>query len=242
MPLGRISCALLAMAIGLGCETPPPPPVNPLASVIGIAVQINGAKATRVHFVRLNDPAASGLLITSNYVSGEYVYLLNPAPGRYGVVAAESHTTYKGPPGGGTWDKNGTWQPPLFGPPSTSTSSTLTVYLPRALVDKTAATVGTGEIAFMGEIVVDQSGDWAAADETQQRYYGLLAPGDREKNSLLKFLDRVFSNGHEAAVERELDRGPAAQQRFLNHSRIELAEAGWDNRLLQPVGAGSSDE
>jgi hypothetical protein len=194
--------------------------------------------ATRVHFVRLDDPAASGLLITSNYVNGKYVYLLNAPPGRYGVVAAKYFQAgTPASPGTPHYSKKHGWERPPRTPGMSASS--LTVYFPRALVDKTAVTVGAGDIAFMGEIVVDRSGGWAAADETQQLYYGLLAPGDRERNSVLKFLS---SDAHVAAVEREVDRGPAAAPRFLNHSRIEFAGTGWDNRVLHPVGAGPLDE
>lgn len=244
MTLGRVSCASVGMAIAFGCATTaPPPPANPDASIIGIAVEIDypvlaKRRASEVHFVRLDDPAASGQIIASNFFSDGYTYLLNAPPGRYAVVAARFITTSSGPLTTETIEWKGGYKETTTRPGQTTSTST-TVYAPRSFFEESASTVGASEVGFMGEVVLDARGDWDDADDTQQLHRDLLTPGHRERNVVLRFLS---SAGHVPSAGYELDRGDAARERFLDQTRSRLAGTGWENRLLHPVGAASSNE
>jgi PAS domain-containing protein len=204
--------------------------------LIGVAVRVESifgdSHASSIHFVRLDDPEASGAIIESNYVNGSYVYLLEPPPGRYAIVASE---VYSAGSAGTHGDIHMGGSNP--GTPGTA-SSTNTYYFSQALVDETAVTVREGDVVFVGEIVLDGF-DWAAADETQQRYYDRLAPGHRQQSRLRKFLS---SDGHHAPIEHELARADGAWRRFLTHTRNTFTEMGWGPHLADPVAAGPSDE
>jgi hypothetical protein len=230
----------LGLTLSLGCATPAPPArESPDLSVIGIAVSISAPvgwwhnQATHVYFVRLDDPDhyAQDLPIRSNYTRGKYVYLFNAWPGRYAVVAAGYEKQSQGAPMGGSVGVGGGFS---VGASVTSTySNTFTAYLPTTLIDKTAVTVGQGEVAFIGEIVLDKT-DWEAADDVQLHYYRLLAPGHKDLNFLMKALS---GQRHDAGIEHELDQGQATRRRFLEHSQHALTDT-WEDVVLTPVGSG----
>ncbi len=164
----------LGLVSSLACATMPVPPVreSPNLSVIGIAVSISVPsgwwhnQAAYAYFLRLDDEDDDARYdpIRSNYTSGKYVYLFNAWPGRYAVLAAGYETQSQGAPIGSSVSLGGGVS---VGASVTPTyHNTFTAYLPRTLIDKSAVTVGHGEVAFMGEIVLDKT-DWEAADEDQ---------------------------------------------------------------------------
>ena len=231
----------LGLVLSLACATMPVPPVreSPDLSVIGIAVSISGPigwwhnQATYVYFVRLDDADdyARYEPIRSNYTRGKYVYLFNAWPGRYAVLAAGYETQSQGAPIGSSVGVGGGVS---VGASVTPTyHNTFTAYFPRTLIDKTAVTVGQGELAFMGEIVLDKT-DWEAADDDQLHYYRLLAPGHKDLNFLMKALS---GQRHDPGIEYELDQGQATRRRFLERSQHALTDT-WEDVVLNPVGSG----
>jgi len=231
----------LGLTLSLACATMPIPPAreSPELSVIGIAVSTIPPigwwhnQATYVYFVRLDDADDHARYepIRSNYTRGKYVYLFNAWPGRYAVLAAGYETQSQGAPIGSSVGVGGGVTVSASVTPTYH--NTFTAYFPSTLIDKTAVTVGQGELAFMGEIVLDIT-DWEAADDDQLHYYGLLAPGHKDLNFLMK----AFSGQrHDAGIEHELDQNLAARKRFLEHSQHALADT-WEDVVLNPVGAG----
>ena len=218
---------LPALILPLGCATMPTPPARetPDLSVIGIAASISAplwghTQTEYVYFVRLDDSEAYAHddPIRSSYTSGKYVYLFNAQPGRYAVIAAGYRRQSQGAPIGSSVGVGGGFS---VGASVTPThSNTFMAYLPSALIEKTVVTLGQGEVAFIGEIVLDKT-SWEDADDVQLHYYRLLAPGHRDMN----FLVKAFSGQHhDAGTEHELDQGQATRKRFLEHSQRELAD------------------
>ena len=241
MRLRVLVCLSLGIALLLGCVTPNPPPgpADPQASVIGVAVKIRGAiklfsnGAEWAHFVRLDsDGNEESEPILSNYSSGKYVYLVNAAPGRYAVVAAGFTQQSQGAPMGSTTSLGGGFS--LSTSVTVSSTKTITSYLPRHLIEKTAVTVGEGQMVFIGELVIDTSGDWDSADAEQLRHYRLIAPGHEDKS----FMAKLFSGKHRRGIEHEVDQGGDARSRFLAHSGGEFSGVSWEGVLRNPVASG----
>ena len=117
-----------------------------------------------------------------------------------------------------------------------SSTNTFTTYLPRRLIEKTAVTVGAGQMAFIGDLILDTSRDWDSADAEQLRYYRLLAPGHEDKS----FIAKVFSGSgiHRRGIEHEVDQGGEARSRFLAYSGGEFSGVGWEGVLRDPVTPG----
>ena len=122
---------------------PPPEPLNSQSTAIGISVKLKAPiglfsrHAERVYFVRVEkeeDLYASSQVIPSNYVNGDYVYLLNAAPGRYAAVASfNTARTQQG------------------------ATTTYTTFFPEELIRHTQTMVGSGATAFMGDYVLATS-------------------------------------------------------------------------------------
>jgi hypothetical protein len=232
----------LGLVLSLACATPTPPARESTdLSVIGVAVRISAPlwrhiQAEYVYFVRLGDPETHARAdpIQSNYTSGKYVYLFNAPPGRYAVVAAGYRRQTQGAPIGSSVGIGGGFSVGASVTPTHSNS--FTAYLPEALIEKSAVTVGRAEAAFIGEIVLDKT-SWEAADEVQLHYYRLLAPGHKDSNFLAKALS---GQRHDAGIEHELAQGQAARRRFLEHSQREVADAAWGTVFRHPVASGPS--
>jgi hypothetical protein len=150
----------------LGCATtlPPPKPLDHQMGGIGISlktrppVKIVTQKPDRVYFVKLHEGTESSLIqssvMASNYVKGDYIYLLNAPPGRYVAVAATRSQFVVS-----------------LGKTDYAT------YFPKELIKLTEVTVKPGSVVFMGEFIVDQSVGLKGCDDVQLHYYRLLAPG-----------------------------------------------------------------
>lgn len=235
MPPARILLASSLVLASLGCATPAPPPLSPKAAAVGVRVKIAisllpDRVASTAYFMRLDDEGEAVAVLASNYVNGDYVYLLNAEPGHYALIAATFFVDRQ----------HNTAQAPVSSNLSVSATvdpgkSLQAFYATRTLFDETRVTLGPGDLAFLGEIVLDDKGDWNSADATQQRSYDLLAPGHREKNLLLKGLS---GQHHSASRGHEVDRGERAWTRFLERSREALAGTGWEGRLTPPVATG----
>jgi hypothetical protein len=231
---------LPALFLSLACVSIPPPPREAEdLSVIGIAANISqplwsNKQADYVYFVRLyesgtyeyNDP------IRSNYASGDYVYLFNAQPGRYAAVSVGYVQQTQSAPMGSSVGLGGGFSM-SYSVSSTSTSNH-TTYLPKALVEETVVTVGPAEVAFIGEITLDKR-DWEEADDLQLHYYELMAPGHKD----MGFWAKAFSGqgGHNAGAEPELDQSRESQDRFLDHSQEEFANAEWEGIFRNPIAS-----
>ncbi len=229
----RIVCVVLGLSVGTGCATTPVPmPINEQSSIVGISVTLRSLKiftksAMGVYFVRIDDAGlfSQESFIQSNYVDGDYAYLINAKPGRYAAVAAmyegEASSSSTRPVGGGV--------DLILGLTGTVT---VTTYFPSDLVETTAVTVGPSSVAFMGKFTVDRTGVFQMkdADEIQQHYFGILTqPGGIGTGLLSK---------HFTGSLAKEDQSEGARKKFLDHSRKRLAENGWRSALQSPVASG----
>ncbi len=230
----RIIGVVIGLTLWSGCATTPAPmPINEQSSIIGISVKIRTLKlfsksAMAVYFVRIDDgdPFSQESLIRSNYVDGDYAYLINAKPGRYAAVAAmnqgnASSSSSPTPVGGGVSVSAGM-----------GATVTMTTYFPSELIETTDVTVGPSSVAFMGRFTVDRAGlrQMNEADETQQHYYRTLTqPGGVESGLLSR---------HYSGSGTKLDQSEGAWKSFLDHARKRLAENGWESALQSPVASG----
>ncbi len=230
-----VGSSLLLLA--LACASPPPPRESADLAVIGTSIRIKriigSTRAQHAFFVRLDeeDESLRGQPIRSNYARDGYLYLFNAKPGLYAIIT-----------GGYTVQvSSGPAMTPVGGGFSVgvgmSMSNTVNIYLPKVAMEKTAVTVGPGEWAFMGDILLDAT-DWETADEVQRHYYGVLAPGYADMNVLQK----AFSGygAHNAGTAPELDQGGESLASFLETSRAFAGEE-WADALQAPVAAGPSE-
>lgn len=229
---------IAGLLLSMGCATVPPPPrESPNLSVIGVAVSIANplwghGYAEYVYFIRLDesDPPFRGHPIQSNYTRGKYAYLFNAQPGRYAVVSAgyvvKDQVMSSGPStgvGGGV---------SVGASVGMTLHRTINAYLPQALIERSAVSVGPGETVFVGEIILNKT-DWEAADAVQRHYYKALAPGHEELNLFKKRL----SGWHDAGTEKTLDQSGAARSRFLKHFD-KFATADWASTPQSAVSSG----
>ena len=202
-----------AMFLSACASAPPPRPHNPEGAIIGIVVDIRApvrlfhGHPDRVFFIKLDDEHGlfQNQVIPSSYTSGGRVYLLNATPGRYAAVAAfdvKPGTPY-------------------------SRALTYTTYFAKDLIEDTEVTVGPNEVVFMGSYVVDDSVGLGGADELQQHYAELIAPGI-PKSGLLNILSGEYQ--YRGSIH---DRKHDAESKnsFLKEAKVDLAAAGWDSVL-----------
>ncbi len=188
------------------------------------------------YFVRLEegDAPLRAAPIRSNFREDGYVFLFNAQPGRYGLVAAGYFNQSGGAGVGSSVGVGGGFSVGVG--VSASSSRAVIYYLPEALIEKTIVSVGSGDWAFIGDVVLDKA-EWEDADEVQRYYYGVLAPGYEDLNWFERWMMHN-GEGHYAVVEESLDQGEGSLARFLETSR-ELAGEEWAGALLSPVAAGA---
>lgn len=225
MAIRALALALCSTLLISSCASAPPARVSSDSAGVAIHVKVRAPvrvfsqEPQQVLFVRLSGPGGapeSGELMPSNYASGGYLYLLNAAPGTYVAVTCFKEME----PGTGG---SATAAPGLsvsFRPGATN----FTTYFPEAMIRETEITVKPGEIAFMGDFVVDQYVGLKDADPTQRAYYTLFGGSDEEENFLANALGGDY---HYRGTLHESDHGSAAQEDFERCTNMKLAEAGW---------------
>lgn len=160
---------LVAPTIVQAIELPPP---DPERSAIGVTVRgkpLIGTKApaVQVYFVRLDedvDKFSADYVIQSNFSKKKQVYLLNCKPGRYVIVAAELRSSAS------RGNSNGGYK----------------VYFGMNLISQTEITVEAGEMAFMGDFVVDLKGKMNLSDKAQSHYFRLVDPNASRKGTFTR--------------------------------------------------------
>ena len=164
---------LVAPTIVQAVELPPP---DPERSAIGVTVRGkfaigNKAPAVQVYFVRLDedvDKFSADYVIQSNFSKKKQVYLLNCKPGRYVVVAAELRS-------------------------SGNSNVDYKVYFGMNLISQTEIAVEAGEMAFMGDFVVDLKGKMNLSDKAQSQYFRLVDPNASRKGTFRRALTGSYA-------------------------------------------------
>jgi hypothetical protein len=216
----------LAIMLGLAmfglsacAGVPPPGPLDSQSAALGISVKLKAPIALfsshpdRVYFVRVDkddDIYTASQIIPSNYVKGDYVYLLNAAPGRYAVVA--SFLEQRGQMG---------------------RSTTYTTFFSEEVIKHTQTVVTPGTMAFMGEYVLGTSAGFDEADNAQLHYFHSLAPNALLGTGVMASMLSVMTSGaaYYRGVLKEEHKETQAEKSFLATSAESFKGTGWGDRL-----------
>jgi hypothetical protein len=215
--------ATFAHATKVPLPAPDPERGTIAVTVRGRAPAGNKAPSVQVSFVRLDHEVemfAADSVIQSNFSGKKQVYLLNAKPGRYVAVATQLRGT-------GLGDYR--------------------VFLDKASIAETEVEVTPGEIAFMGDFLLDLKTKMKGADEAQAHYYRLLAPSAARKG----WMTRAYTGSYMYRGELvSVDRGPETQSDYWTVARDavfdeapawkaavanELAELRGESRVPQQV-------
>lgn len=234
--ISTILVSLIIIALSACASLPPPKPLEPESAAIGISLKLQGPiklfknEAARVFFVKVDrkdNPYNKTQLISSNYVKGNQVYLLNAKPGQYAAVAA-------------FYDKDS----PLFPPSSPSGGVSVSVtysrktqyttYFSKEIIENTLVEAKPGTMTFMGDYVVDMSLRFKDADDAQLHYYRLIAPNEENKNA---FLSLISGDHHYRGSPHEMNHDKQAEIRFLTHAIETFGGSGWINIVQKRIKA-----
>jgi hypothetical protein len=227
--LACIGLLLLAAITPVSSAKPLPlEPPDPGRGNIGVKVKVfppaqtGWGSADVVYFVRVvedSDRFGAEGVISSNYVKGGQIYLLNAKPGRYVAVGCEFVLGTAGDIGKAAFS--------------------------RADILQTEVEVTAGGVVFMGAILAESSTNTQELDQAQAHYLRIIAPAATSKG----FMARAFSGDYAyTAVFTSIVRDQAVAKAFWNkaiakHFKDEPAwSSGLAARSLTPGGiaAGST--
>lgn len=215
----------LAVMLGLAlfglsacAGVPPPAPLDSQSAALGISVKLKAPielfsrHPDRVYFVRVDkddDIYTASQIIPSNYVKGDYVYLLNAAPGRYVAVAS------------------------FLEQRSQMGRTTYTTFFPEELIKHTQTVVTPGTVAFMGEYVLGTSVGFDEADNAQLHYFHSMAPNALLGTGVMASMLSVMTSGeaYYRGVLKEEHKETPAERSFLATSAETFKGTGWGDRL-----------
>ena len=198
---------------------PPPGPLDSQSAALGISVKLKAPielfsrHPDRVYFVKVDkddDIYTASQIIPSNYVKGDYVYLLNATPGRYAVVA--SFLEQRGQMG---------------------RSTTYTTFFSEEVIKRTQTVVTSGAMAFMGEYVLGTSGSFDEADNAQRHYFHSLAPNALMGTGVMANILSGMTSGtfYYSGMLKEEHKETQAEKSFLDTSAESFKGTGWGDRL-----------
>ena len=132
---------------------------NPTRGSLGITMRfthitqlIGTIPAAEIHFAKVDDggdPFRARIVVPSNLLSKDQVFLLNTEPGRYAAVAA-------------VFVSRGAAQVPV------------SVFLSREIIEKTTVPVLPGQMTYLGDVKVRTSRNMDEPDPAQAHYWQLL--------------------------------------------------------------------
>ena len=224
-----IGLVLLAAITPVSSAKPLPlEPPDPGRGIIGVKVKVfppaqtGWGSADIVYFVRVlqdSDRFGAEGVISSNYVKGGQIYLLNAKPGRYVSVGCKFVLGTAGDIG--------------------------KVAFSKADILQSEVEVTAGGVVFMGAILAESSTNTHEPDQAQAHYLRIIAPAAASKG----FMARAFSADYAyTAVFTSIVRDRAVAKAFWNkaiakHFKNEPAwSSGLAARSLTPGGiaAGST--
>lgn len=225
----RLRTLFLSLCLACAsCTSTPPGPAGADSAGLGIRVRVRAPvrmfsqNPEQVLFVRLAGPGGGftgGEPMPSNYQADGYLYLLNAPPGTY--VAVSCFKKMEPVPAAGTQTSSGFSV--IFQPGATN----YTTYFPEDMVRATQVTVRAGEVAFVGEFVVDQDLGLDEGDATQRYYYALFGQGEQSESFLENALGGDY---HYRGSLHSSSQDAVARSHFVKAGGGRLAEAGWKPR------------
>lgn len=245
----------------ISCQTmqsPAPLALNDKSSGIAIAAYTTERGNTRqfkkIYLVKLDKNADENALFTrtniihTNFIRGNYIYLLNAEPGDYVAVGGHygqdsSNTSTKSSSGG--FSLGGV---SISSASSSGTSSSRNgkgegkriVYFSKEMIKSTKVTVAESQMAFMGEYQV-QTKQIKTPDVAQMHYYKVVEPEKRGKTSFMGVGLRNFvmgavsgsgsaTNSQQGKARRAV-RNKDSEMRFLKTAEDDLKGGGWADRI-----------
>lgn len=237
----------------ISCQTisaPAPLALNDKSSGIAIAVFIKEFGETRqpekVYFVKMDQNADENFLFTrtniiqTNFIRGNYIYLLNAEPGDYAAVGG-----HYGPKSSTARTSSSGWTITTGSGSASSTKkdedkSTRIVYFPKEMIKSTRVTVTPGMMAFMGEYQV-RTKQLKKPDDAQMHYYKVIEPEKRGKTSfkdigLRNFVLGALSGPENVTYSQQGEvtgvvRNKNSEARFLKTAEYDLKGGGWSDRI-----------
>jgi hypothetical protein len=214
-----IMLGLTMFGLSACAGVPPPAPLDSQSAALGISVKLKAPielfsrYPDRVYFVRVDkddDVYTASQIIPSNYVKGDYVYLLNAAPGRYVAVASFLEQRSQ-----------------------TGRSNTFTTFFSEEVIKRTQTVVTPGTMAFMGKYVLGTSGSFDEADNAQLHYFHSLAPNAMVGTGVMASMLSVLTSGaaYYRGVLKEEHKETPAEKSFLATSAESFKGTGWGDRL-----------
>jgi hypothetical protein len=229
--LERTGVALRAICVAAVCTAAlageASPPVAEQAG-LGIVVEIQpmmgrAYSAESVYFARIDDGGQLDLstLYTSNFRSGERVYLLNVAPGRYAALAAVFRVGFIGQ------------------------ASTYVTYFPGSVIEKSTVEGAQRRVSYAGRFVLGTGVGVCAdkADPEQARAAEAISPGPAKCGLTGMVLHEITSKPvviiggsafalgpstyHYRGIERTTPNEASDRREFFTGVRQDLGRAGW---------------
>ena len=203
----------LSVAVPAAAAEAPLAPPDPECGRIGVSVHVQQGlaklkvAARSVYLVRLEedgDPLRASEVVAADHANQGRLYVLNARPGRYAAVACGHH----GVPGH---------------------RGLCTFYFSEELIRASQVTVGPGEFAFLGRVLVKtglRSSNIKRADPAQAHYFELIQP----LAARMKPFKRSVANIYPAlAFPHRAHTGPAEEREFWRQARdVDFAgEEAW---------------
>lgn len=197
----KYAIAIIIPAILVGCglpknlRTPDKTDSAILAvSVKTVTLKIFKNRQDTVYFVKLDDKDESLLgakLIPSNYTRGNYAYLVNAEPGRYAAVASFFQQT----------------------------DNTYNSFYDLKTIQNTVTVVGPGQIAYMGDITVN--------NHLKNIYNNIEQNGDKAQIHYYNLLKSFIYGTHYCGSLNKIDRSRQLEKDFLIKTKDYLKDSDW---------------
>jgi hypothetical protein len=197
----KYAVAIIIPAILIGCGLPKslrtPDKID--SSVLAVSIKTITLKVFKnrqdtVYFVKLDDKDENLLgvkLIPSNYTRGDYVYLVNAEPGRYAAVASFFQQT----------------------------DNTYNSFYDLNTIQNTITVVGPGQIAYMGNIMVD--------NQLKNIYNNIEHNGDKAQLHYYNLLKSFIYGTHYCGSLNTIDRSGQLEKEFLIKTKDYFKDSDW---------------
>lgn len=197
----KYAIAIIIPAILVGCGLPKNlrTPDKTDSAILAVSVKTLTLKIFKnrqdtVYFVKLDDKDESLLgakLIPSNYTRGNYAYLVNAEPGRYAAVASFFQQT----------------------------DNSYNSFYDLNTIQNTVTVVGPGQIAYMGDITVD--------NHLKNIYNNIEQNGDKAQLHYYNLLKSFIYGTHYCGSLNKTDRSRQLEKEFLIKTKDYLKDSDW---------------
>ena len=192
---------LLLVLAGIGCGLPKNLRLaeDKDSSIIGISLRTVTLKIIRtkpdvVYFVKLDEKDEGNLgnkIIPSNYTRGGYAYLINARPGKYAAVAS------------------------FF----TQTDNSYNTFYDATIIKNTIIDVGPGQVAFAGNIVIE--------NQMKNLYQNIEQNGDRAQLHYYNLLKTFMYGINYCGFLVNSEHTKESEREFLKDTKLYFKDSEW---------------